>query len=547
MYHHTHIKRMITFHFDHMFWSDYLGLKKQQKESFVDKRIVMPSIVIIGIVSLLFALYTEESVDLLNTIFDTIVQLFAWGYLWYALLIVGVGLYFAYSKYGKVVLGDPLEKPKYTLFEYASILVAMGVGATLMRTGMVQWSEVAINPPFGLEPGSQDSLLVGNAYSMFLWSFQTFAVFVMAAPAMGYILHVRKKPKLRISEACRILFGDRFTDGIGGIVLDTLFLVSILAGAAVTLGLGTPIVTENLAALLNIEVTFVLTMIVTIVWVLVFSISAYVGLDKGIKRLSTMNMYLAGAFALFLLIIGPGMFIMSFFTDSVRQLFTSYIDFSLYTNSLGDEASYIEGHTVFWFAYNATWAMLHGVFAAIVSKGRTIKEMILTYLFAPTLLSWIATGLLGGLGVERFINQDVPVLDLVRQEEPVSAVPAILGSLPLPELTIIVFIVIATVFLVTTLDSTTYTIAAYMSKWDMSQRAPSRTLRIFVALVITVLALTLMNIGGLAPLEVLSGLMGIPIVVIQILLVVAAIKMIEQDKAWVKNVRKKNRETHDYE
>lgn len=286
-------------------------------------------------------------------------------------------------------------------------------------------------------------------------------------------------------------------------------------------------------------------MIVTIVWVLVFSISAYVGLDKGIKRLSTMNMYLAGGFALFILLIGPGIFIMSFFTDSVRQLFTSYIDFSLYTNSIGNESSHIEGHTVFWFAYNATWAMLHGVFAAIVSKGRTIKEMILTYLLAPTLLSWIATGILGGLGVERFVNQDVPVLEMVGQEDPVSAVPAILGTLPLSGLVIVVFIIISTIFLVTTLDSTTYTIAAYMSKWDMSQRAPSRTLRIFVALIITVLALTLMNIGGLAPLEVLSGLMGIPIVVIQLLLVVAAIKMIEQDKAWMTNIRKKSKSQDD--
>lgn len=112
--------------------------KKQADQSLVDKRIVIPSVLIIGIVSLLFAFYTEESAELLNTIFDTIVNLFAWGYLWYALLIVGVALYFAFSKYGQVVLGDPLEKPRYTLFEYASILVAMGVGATLMRTGMVQ-------------------------------------------------------------------------------------------------------------------------------------------------------------------------------------------------------------------------------------------------------------------------------------------------------------------------------------------------------------------------------------------------------------------------
>jgi choline-glycine betaine transporter len=191
------------------------------------------------------------------------------------------------------------------MFEYASILIAMGLGSTIMRTGMVQWTDVALNPPFGAEAKSAEALLWGNSYSMFLWSFQVFAIFVMAAPAMGYILHVRKKPFMRISEACRCIFGDTFTNGIGGKILDIIFLVSIISGAAVTLGLGTPIITYNLSKLANIEVTFGLTLLVTIIWVILFSVSAYLGIEKGIKRLSTLNMYLAGAFALFIMIAGP--------------------------------------------------------------------------------------------------------------------------------------------------------------------------------------------------------------------------------------------------
>ncbi|MFD1452154.1 MULTISPECIES: BCCT family transporter [Oceanobacillus] len=512
---------------------------RQKKKSLVEKSIVIPSIVIIAIFSALFAVYTSESKELLDSIFNTLVDSFKWGYLGYALLIVIAAVYFSFSKYGKVVLGDPAKKPRYNLFEYASILVAMGLGSTIMRTGLTQWSEVANDPPFGLEAGSMEAILAGNSYSMFLWTFQTFAVFVMVAPAMGYLLYVRKKPRMRISEACRVIFGNKFTDGIGGVILDILFLVSILAGAAVTLGLGTPIVTYNLAEILNIEVTFPFTVIVTLVWVLGFSISAYVGIDKGIKRLSTLNMYLAGAFALLILAIGPGIFIMNFFSDSVRYLITNYMNFSLYTNSLDMEGgTHIESHTVFWFAYNATWAMLHGVFAAIVSKGRTIKEMILTYLLAPTLLSWIATGVLGGLSVHRQVTDAVPVLDIVQNQGLEQSIPAILSSLPLPALTIILFTIIATVFLITTLDSTTYTVATYMSNQDMTKSAPYKSLRILVAVLITVLALTLMSVGGLSPLEVLSGLMGIPIIIIQVLTVYAAKKMMDEDRAWVKNVRK---------
>lgn len=404
---------------------------------------------------------------------------------------------------------------------------------------MIQWTEIANNPPAGVEAGGPEAMLWGNSYSMFIWSFQTFSIFVMAAPAIAYIIHVKKKPKMRISEATRVLFGDKFTDGLGGILLDILFLVSILSGAAVTLGLGTPIITSNLASLLDTDVTFTMTLIVTIVWVILFSISAYVGIDKGIKRLSVLNMYIAGAFALFVVIIGPGIFIMDFFTDTVGHLLSNYLTFSFFTEStVIEQTAFIKNHLVFWFAYNATWAMLHSVFAARISRGRTVKEMILTYLVAPTALSWLATGILGGIGVHRQLNGQLDPLSLSAENDPVSIIPDILETLPLSGIVMIIFIIIALIFLTTTLDSTTFTIAAYTSKNDMSEQDPSKFVRILVSIIITVLALTLMQIGGLEPLEVISGMMGIPIIAIQFILIIAAMKMMDKDKAWKYNIRK---------
>jgi betaine/carnitine transporter, BCCT family len=506
----------------------------------IDYTIFLPSLLILIAISILFSMYEAASLDVLNRIFDGIVELFSWGYIWYAILMVAAGLFLSFSKYGDVVLGNPTDKPQFTMFEYASILIAMGLGSTIMRTGMIQWTGIALEPSFGVEKESPEALLLGSSYSMFLWSFQVFAIFVMAAPAMGYILHVRKKPMMRISEACRCIFGDKFTEGFGGKILDVIFLISILSGAAVTLGLGAPIITNNLAKLLNIEITFGLTMIVTIIWVLLFSISAYLGVEKGIKRLSTWNMYIAGAFALFVMIAGPGVFIMNYFTESLGYLLLNYIDLSFHTNSMNlDGNTYMENNTVFWFAYCATWAMLHSVFAAKISRGRTIKEMILTYLFAPTLISWVATGVLGGLSVERYLTREVPVLDIVQNQGSMVAIPEILASLPFPAIMISVFIIIATIFLTTTLDSTTYTIASYTSTKNMSKTEPPKSLRIIVAGVITLIALVLMNIGGLAPLEVLSGLMGIPIIFIQFLTIYAAKKMMDEDQAWKYNIRPK--------
>lgn len=515
------------------------GIGQRKSKGLIDYKIVVPALVIILAISVPFVLYENRSTEMLNGLFDSIVSGFSWGYIWYTIILVGAGIWFSFSKYGDIVLGDPSERPRFNLFEYASILISMGLGSTIMRTAMTEWAEVSASPPFGVDPGSAESLLWGNAYSMFMWSIQVFAIFVIAAPAMGYVLHVRKRPYLRISEALRVIFGDRFTDGAGGKVLDVIFLVTILAGAAVTLGLGTPIITYNLSALLDVNITFGLTLAVTLVWVLLFTLSAYSGIDRGIKRLSTLNMYLAAIFAVFILVIGPGGFILNYFTDTVGFLLSHYPDLSFYTNSLGvGGETRIESNTVFWFAYSATWAMLHSIFAAKVSRGRTIREMILTYFLAPTVLSWVATGVLGGLGVHRFISGEIDALKMVG-EDSMSLIPEILMTLPLSSIVLVIFMVVAMIFMITTLDSTTYTIAAYAGTHNMSKAEPSKNLRLLVAAVVTALALILMRVGGLAPLEVLSGILGIPIIVIQLLMIFAAKKMMDEDKAWFYNVRRK--------
>jgi len=509
------------------------------KNTLIDYKILIPSLILVAF-SIPFAMNETSSIAFLNSIFDVIVDNFGWLYIWYSIILVGAGFFIAYSKYGKVVLGNPDDKPQFSLFQYASILIAMGLGSTIMRTGMMQWASVAIDPPFGLEPLSKEALMWGNPYGMFLWSLQTFAIFVMSAPAMGYVLHVRKRPLLRISEACRCIFGDKFTDGLGGKFLDILFLVSIVAGASVTLGLGTPIVTTLLSKMFGLQVNFTLTLIITIIWIICFTASAYLGIEKGIKNLSVFNMYLAGAFAILIMLIGPSVFILNHFTDSLGFLFKNYIDISFYSDSLRTGAADgVQRYTVFWFAYCATWALLHSVFAATVSKGRTIKEMILTYFFAPLMISWLATGILGGLSMHQYLSGAVPVIDIVKNGGgSMVAIGEVLASLPIPNVVMAIFTILTMIFLITTLDSTTYSIAAYASTDDMSKSEPSQKVRLITAIMISAIALLLMRIGGLAPLEVVSGLMGFPIMFVQFITVYAAIKMMNQDKAWINNIRK---------
>ncbi|WP_258871438.1 BCCT family transporter, partial [Halobacillus trueperi] len=126
---------------------------------------------------------------------------------------------------------------------------------------------------------------------------------------------------------------------------------------------------------------------------------------------------------------------------------------------------------------------------------------------------------------------------LVKENDRMAAIPDILSTLPFGEVAIIIFMVVALIFLTTTLDSTTYTVAAYTSTRDMSKFEPPKLLRIIIAGIITGFALVLMRIGGLAPLEVISGLMGLPVIIIQFILIYAAKRMIDEDRAWSNNIR----------
>lgn len=519
-------------------------MEKSKKKFTIDRKIFWPSLVILTVLCIPLAIWEKRSLTVLNNIFEVIVDNFGWMYMWYPIAMIIFGFYFSFSRYGKVVLGDPTDKPRFTMFQYISIIVAMGIGSTIMRTGTIQWALVAMDPPFGVEPLSKQAIMWGNPYSMFLWSLHTFAIFSLTAPAMGYVLYVRKKPLMRVSEICRCVFGDRFTDGFGGKVLDVLFLLAIIAGSATFLGLGTPIVTAVVSKLFNIETTFQLTLGVTIVWIALFTTSVYLGLEKGIKNLSTFNMYLAAFLGLFIIVLGPTIFIINYFTESVGFLLNNYIDLTFHSDSLSQNGpSHIQRYSVFWWAYCATWALLHGIFAAKISKGRTIREVLMTYFFAPLVLAWVATGVLGGAGVDAYLNGTVPVIDIIENGGgAMAAIAEIMGSLPLSTFVLIVFAILTMTFFGTTLDSTTYSIAAYTETNDMSKQDPSRSSRLIWAAIIAVMAIILLRIGGLVPLEVTSGLMGFPIMFIQFVTVYAAKKMMDEDRAWLYNVRKSSYE-----
>lgn len=519
-------------------------MKEERKKgilSEIDVRIVTPALLGVLAISAYCIINAETAMETFSGIFDTFVINATTLYLWYPLILLGLGIYLICSKYGNIVLGSPTDKPVTTNWQYVAILLAMAFGATIMRTGPVNWAFCAMEPPafLGVEAGSHDAMLAGNSYSMFAWGFSlTFSIFCLAAPAIGYYLHVRKGSSMRLSTILAQAFGKKFENSIVGKLVDLLIIFAFICAATTLVGLATPVVTALLARLLGIAPSLGLEVFLTIVMVVIFTISACLGLKKGIERLSLFNMYLASGLILVILLIGPTLFILDFFTDTIGHYLSHFLAYSFHANSLEEGTDYIQSYSVFWVAYNAGWAFIHASFLAIVSKGRTIRQMLTIYYLAPQSIVLVFTGILGGLGVNRQMSGLVDVFTKLTESGPGQTIADIIQTLPVGLIIMVVYLVTSMIFLSTTMDSTTYTIASYVTLRDLSNDEPSRALRLTFACIIAVLAITMEIVGGLSPLDVVNGMIGIPIIILQALVIYTGFKMMNEDKAYIHNVRK---------
>lgn len=511
------------------------------KKITVEWKLLIPSLIVLVILLSPLVLFEEKSMAFMDNLYDVMANNLGWFFIISINIFVVFGFYLIFSKYGKIVLGDPKEKPKMGLFTYASIIIGTALSATIIRTGSGQWAKWVQAPPFGIEPNSAEAIQQANAYGISFWGFQYMAVCAVVVPALAYMLHVRNRKRLRVSEMFRVIFGDKYADGMLGRITDIFFIISLTAGNAVVLGLGAPIATTSIAKLFNIEPSFMLTLIVTIIWVFLFTASVYRGLEKGIALLSRVNMRLAIIIGIFIFVVGPTAFIMTYFTETIGVFVSQQINMMFYTDSIGsvvngtiDEAA---DWSVFWWAYAASASLIYSIFIASISKGRTIREVMTVFFLTPLITSFAAHTVLGGTAIHQWLTGEADHMETYNASGTVSIIPEMITTLPWGNILLIFVILSIIIFLTTTLDSVCYSMATYTEKMDMSKDHPGRFSRIVWALVIATVALLLMNIGGLPPLEIAVVVTGIVMIVIEFLMLFVGFKMFNEDKAWVNNIR----------
>ncbi|MCH9694504.1 MAG: BCCT family transporter [Gammaproteobacteria bacterium] len=474
----------------------------------------------------LFA-WPEVSARFLENLYAYIASEFGILYLLASVAAIGFLAWLALSRYGNLRLGDE-PAPEFSEISWVGMLFCAGVGAGLLYWCGVEWAFYYDAPPFGAEPRSTEAAEWASTYGMFHWGFTAWAFYCLPAVAIAYPYYTKKLDVLRFSVSCHWFLKGK-EHGPVARAIDFLFMVALLGGAASSLGFSTPMIAATIAWLFDTEPSDRLEIAVVGICILLFAVSVWLGLKKGIKRLSDINVGLAFGLLVFILVAGPTTFLLKTSLNSLGVMADNFLRMNFWTDPFTD-SGFVESWTIFYWAWWIAFAPYVGLFVTRISKGRTIRQMITGMLIWGSLGSWLFYMVMGNYSLFLELTQTVDFTGIMAAESGNAAIVAMLETLPMAALVIGVFSVIAIIFAATTYDSASYTLASSATLHLKAGDDPARWHRVFWALALGVMPVALMLLNGsLRPIQVILLVVSLPILLVGIVMSVALVRTLREE------------------
>ncbi|MGI9286714.1 MAG: BCCT family transporter [Pseudomonadales bacterium] len=442
---------------------------------------------------------------------------FDWLFMMAANFFVLVCFYLACSPLGKVRIGGVDVTPDYSYASWFAMMFAAGVGIGLMFYGVLEPVTHTLNPPLGADP-TVAAAGIGVAATVYHWGLHAWAIYAVVGLSLA-IFYYNKGLPLTIRSAFYPLLGEKIW-GWPGHVIDVLAVFATLFGLATSLGIGAQQTAAGLNYLFEIP-NNASTQIVVIVGITVVAlISVIRGLDGGVKLLSEINMAIAVALLLFVLLAGPTLLILG-------GVVTNTVDYLKYLPALSNwigrgDSHFVHDWTTFYWAWWIAWSPFVGMFIARVSRGRTVREFIFATLLVPTSVGIIWMTTFGGSAIHQYLQEGFGgVIEAVNNSQVELALFKFLEALPYTEITSIIAIVLVVVFFVTSMDSGSLVIDTITAGGKIDAPVAQR---IFWCTFEGLVAIALMLGGGLAALQAASLATGFPFVLVLLLMCVSLFK-----------------------
>ena len=494
----------------------------------VDKAVFWPALIVVIGAVIPLVISPIESAEVLSSVLETITSKLGFLFLLFTTACFALLMWFALGRYGKVRFGGQEARPEFRSLSWVAMLFCAGIGTSLLYWATIEWVYYYQSPPFGIEAGTPEAAHWAAMYGLFHWGPLAWALYCIPALPIGYAFHNRGIPFLRISQACRGVIGSK-ADGPLGKLIDVLFIFGLVGGTGTSLGLGTPILSESISSLTGIPRTFAMDAIVIVVWTAIFATSVYLGMEKGIKRLADANVYLGFFLLAFMLLFGPTVFILDSFTHSLGLLSSNFLRMALYTDPVG-KSGFPQSWTVFYWAWWIAYAPFMGLFVARISRGRTIREVIFANLVWGSLGCWMFFATFGNTALHGELTGKVPVIQIMNDVSPQAAIVAVVEAMPMGGFILVLFVAMCFIYSATTLQASAYTIASVASRDLVAGEAePLRWNRLFWALALGSVAVALMYLGGLKPLQTAALIVALPLILVIALSVWSLLKWLGED------------------
>ena len=433
----------------------------------------------------------------------------------------------ALGRYGRVKLGDADDKPEFSTFTWVAMMFCGGTGGAIVFWSINEPIYYLQSPPFWLEPFSDEAAQFSLAYGFLHWGFSAWATFAVPAVAFAYMYYVRKQPYLYPSAACRGVLG-KWVDRWPGKLIDAMVVVGMVGGMATALGFIVPMISKVTSDYFGFADSVIFKVMVCLVLALVYGWSCYKGLKSGIAKLADLNMYLSFILILFIIVVGPTAFMFSLFTDNLGVYVQNFFRMSLYTDPV-TQSGFPQAWTVFYWAWWLAWAMYVGLFAARISKGRTIRGLIINMIFSATACCMLFFMVYGGFQVDAIMNKGVDLGSILSNEGGAAVVSYFLNSLPLKSVVIPLFVVIMVISTATGTDAASFTLANMTCSEVKDGVEPPKWSRIFWAAMLFFSSTGLLLVGGMNVVQLSSVLTAIPVLFILVILAISTVKWLRED------------------
>lgn len=457
----------------------------------------------------------------------SVINILAPFYLWLGVAVVGYLLFFVFSKYGNIRLGE--EKVEYSTFSWIVMMFCAGMGSSLLYWSVLEWIYYYSAPPMGAPPFSQLAAELSITYGSFHWSIIAWSFFAVGAISLAQRFYIRKKPGLSLTACCERVIGEKNANGVMGKIIEVIFIFGILGGHATTLAFGVPMLCACLAKLTGMEVTFGMQVGMIVFVSMIFIASSWIGLEKGFKNLSDWNAYLGIALAVFVLIFGPTLFEIKAITNSLAYMFQNFLYMSLWTDPIGN-SGFPESWTAFYWAWWLGLGPWMWIFTTKISKGRTIREMILGMVICGSLGCWLYFGTMSPAGLFQQLNGTLDLVTTLKEQGPTQTIVAFISSMPSGNFFVFAWLFVGILFLAVTLDSSSYTLAAATTKNLKPNEHPNRMFKMFWAFLIATVPLSFMFANAsLSSLQSLAIMTAIPIGILTIFTMISGYLYAKED------------------